>query len=231
MRLVANHPSFSTLMAFDFTEPGGTIGRSPDNHFLLGDDPTVAQIQAVVRIKNQDCSILNVSSNEIRLNDHQLAFMHEAPFVRGDVLTIGSYTLQCEVDENPAAMPATQPDPAQETQDTSDVFKDLLDGPGVLPVGLAAEASDLHPFALDSQAPRNHPDPINQLQDTRQHLSDYDKAHEQFNVALGPHDDHIFSDPTPSTLRLNDALAPQLANLIDEALSQGLASGERQENR
>lgn len=241
MRFVVTHPSSSFLAAFDFTEPGGTIGRCPGNHLLLSEDVDVGRIQAVVRIRNDDCSLMNVSSHtEMRLNGRQLPMMQEMPFVQGDTLTIGAYTLQADTLAPPAAavvvadtiQPGPEPDitaqDAQDIQDTSDIFKELLEGPGVLPVGLPAETNGLHPFELDSQAPRNHPDPM-RLQDNQHRLPDYESAHERFNTEPGQHDSHIFSDPAPSTLNLQDPLAPQRKSLIDEALAHGHSSEKHHE--
>lgn len=240
MKLVATHTPTSRSAAFDFTEPGGTIGRCPGNHLLLSEDTEVGRVQAMVRIKDGRCSLISVSSRaDMQLNGQALPLLQEAPITRGDTLTIGDYTLQAAAHEPAPAAAAATPAAAEPllpasqapAQDTADIFKELLDGPGVLPVGLSAETSNLHPFELDSQAPRNHPDPLQQLQaDARRPaLYETDRGHVDTEPEAG--DSHIFSNPTPSTLNLLDPLAPQRRNPIDEALTQGHAGDGHYENR
>ncbi|MDS1142253.1 FHA domain-containing protein [Pusillimonas sp. SM2304] len=241
MKLVATHTPTSRSAAFDFTEPGGTIGRCPGNHLLLSEDAEVGRIQAVVRIKDGRCSLMSVSSRaDIQLNGQALPLLQEAPITRGDTLTIGDYTLQAAAHEPAPAVVAAAataaaallpPEPEAPVQDTSDIFKALLDGPGVLPVGVPAGTGHLHPFELDSQAPRNHPDPLQQLQVDVQRPALYETNREHVDTEPDAGDSHIFSNPTPSTLDLADPLAPQRRNPIDEALTQGLAGDGHHKNR
>src|SRR5690606_18416787 len=80
MQLVATHTPTSGMATFDFTEPGGTIGRCPGNHLMLGDDASVGRVQAVVRIKDGHCSLMNVSSRtSMQLNGQALPLLQEAP--------------------------------------------------------------------------------------------------------------------------------------------------------
>ncbi|NYT86480.1 FHA domain-containing protein [Pollutimonas harenae] len=226
MKLVATHIPTAQAATFEFTEPGGTIGRCPGNHLLLSEDARVGRIQAVVRIQDGALSLKNVSSQtDIVINGQALSLLQEMPISCDDTLLIGDYMLR--------AAPAPDLASGQTIQEagSADIFKELLDGPGVLPVGQSAEASELHPFQLTSQAPRNHPDPIQQLQEDHQ-------SHTYGGLAYGPldtepeqHDSHIFSNPAPSTLNLDDPLGPQCKSLIDEALAQGHVSETRHENR
>jgi len=248
MRLVATHIPSAHAAAFEFTEPGGTIGRCPGNHLLLGEDARVGRIQAVVRIAAGVLSVKNVSSlTEIMVNGEALSFLQERAIAFGDTLMIGDYMLRAgrPSDTTAASAAATQDSdaatapPAQATedqaimadrQDSGDIFKELLDGPGVLPVGQPADHSKLHPFELESQAPRNHPDPIQQLRDGHPRLEHLDPAHEPLNTEPEHHGSHIFSNPVPTTLKLDDALSPQRSP-IDEALAHGHASAANYENR
>lgn len=234
MKLIATHASTSSSATFDFTEPGGTIGRCPGNHLLLADDPDMGRVQAVIRIKDDQCSLLNVSSRlAVQLNGQPLPMLRETSIASGDTLTIGDYVLHAyaqpattatAVEESLAATPGS-------AQDTSDIFKELLDGPGVLPVGQAAEASVIHPFELASQAPRNHPDPLQQLQADHSGSTFYEAAHGQLSTEPEPQDSHIFSNPTPTTLNLQNPLSSQRNNLINDALTHGHARDEHYENR
>lgn len=244
MRLVATYIPTAQAAAFDFTEPGGTIGRCPGNHLLLSEDTRVGRIQAVVRIKDGAWSLKNVSSRaDIMINGQALPLLQEIPIARGDTLMIGDYMLRAAVPSESAAAAEqiTDPEPpaqesGQEAQDiarddASDIFKELLDGPGVLPVGQPAETGNLHPFELASQAPRNHPDPIQQMQGDHSSTAYSDVAYGPLNTEPERYDNHIFSNPTPSALNFDDPLAPQRKNLIDEALAHGHASGAHHENR
>lgn len=235
MKLVATHIPTAQAVAFEFTEPGGTIGRCPGNHLLLEDDERVGRVQAVVHIKEDVWSIMNVSSRtDIVLHGQVLPLLKEIPITEGDTLTVGDYLLRAGTPTMPQALavaaPESEPMPAQAAQETSDIFKELLDGPGVLPVGQSSEAGHLHPFELASQVRRNHPDPMQELQGN--HATTYgNMAYGPLNTEPENHDSHIFSNPTPSTLNLEDPLASQRKSLIDDALAHGHASGSHQENR
>lgn len=246
MKLVATYIPTSQTAFFEFTEPGGTIGRCPGNHLLLSEDARVGRIQAVVRITDGALSLKNVSSQtDIVINGHSLSLLQEMPIGSGDTMMIGDYMLQA----TPVSMTSTEAVPATAAQfpernltpapasgedaqeeDSADIFKELLDGPGVLPVGQSIEAGGLHPFELASQAPRNHPDPIRQLQEDHRPRAYGDLVHGPLNTEPEHQDSHIFSNPTPSTLKLDDPLAPQRKNPIDEALAQGHASNNHHEN-
>src|SRR3546814_360111 len=85
MRLVATYIPTAQAAAFDFTEPGGTIGRCPGNHLLLSEDTRVGRIQAVVRIKDGAWSLNNVSSRaDIMINGQALPLLQDIPIARGD---------------------------------------------------------------------------------------------------------------------------------------------------
>ncbi|MCC2596543.1 FHA domain-containing protein [Pusillimonas sp. MFBS29] len=242
MRIIATHIPTARTSSFEFKEPGGTIGRCPGNHLLLDEDTRVGRVQAVMRAKGNEWSIMNVSSrSDMALNGQALLMLKELPITAGDTLTVGDYLLKAAdaiVAESSLPVAAT-PDPVmeqeapaaaeenREVEEAQDIFKELLDGPGVLPVGQPVEAGDLHPFELASQAPRNHPDPIQTLHKADHYTPAY--SGETLNTEPEQHDSHIFSDPVPSTLRANDALASQRKNLIGDALAHGHASAPRHE--
>src|SRR5690606_37165792 len=89
MKLIATYIPTAQAAAFEFTEPGGTIGRCPGNHLLLSEDARVGRIQAVVRIKNGAFSLKNVSGQtDIMINGQALSLLQEMPIAHGDTLFI-----------------------------------------------------------------------------------------------------------------------------------------------
>ncbi|QGW80267.1 type VI secretion system-associated FHA domain protein TagH [Variovorax paradoxus] len=144
--------------------PGGTIGRSPDNHLVLPDDQRqISRLQATVRFDEQGVEVLrNMSAVlPISVNGRTLQHEEESPVADGDRVTIGSYVLEAASGHRTAAvvpvaamMPMPSPPPAAPVRDVpvagamaqapmdsllpaapvSDVFSDLF-GAGALPIG------------------------------------------------------------------------------------------------
>ncbi|WP_236844207.1 FHA domain-containing protein [Bordetella sp. 02P26C-1] len=90
---------------------------------------------------------------------------------------------------------------------SDDVFSGLF-GPGTLPVGSVPDVST-HPFDMESAGERNPEDPLRQLPRGDANVSG--PARDPLDL-LDPHEEpdveHVFSDPTPSTLPAHDPLAP-----------------------
>ncbi|MBW8716738.1 MAG: type VI secretion system-associated FHA domain protein TagH [Variovorax paradoxus] len=143
--------------------PGGTIGRSPDNHLVLPDEQRqISRLQATVRFDDSGAAVLrNMSAVlPIGVNERTLQHEQEAPIAEGDRVTIGSYVLvagsgQRTAPVEPAApLMAAAPPPAAPVHSAlpastmapapmdsllpaapvSDVFSDLF-GAGALPIG------------------------------------------------------------------------------------------------
>ena len=77
--------------------PGGTIGRSPDNHLVLPDEQRqISRLQATVRFDEHGVEVLrNMSAVlPISVNGRTLQHEEEAPVADGDRVTIGSYVLE-----------------------------------------------------------------------------------------------------------------------------------------
>ncbi|MDQ0573000.1 FHA domain-containing protein [Variovorax paradoxus] len=77
--------------------PGGTIGRSPDNHLVLPDEQRqISRLQATVRFDEQGIEVLrNMSAVlPISVNGRTLQHEEESPVADGDRVTIGSYVLE-----------------------------------------------------------------------------------------------------------------------------------------
>jgi len=143
--------------------PGGTIGRSPDNHLVLPDEQRqISRLQATVRFDDKGVAVLrNMSAVlPIGVNGRTLQHEQEALVADGDRVTIGSYVLEAASAQRAATatpMPAAAPPPAAPVRDVpaaanamapasmdallptapvSDVFSDLF-GAGALPIGEA----------------------------------------------------------------------------------------------
>ena len=142
--------------------PGGTIGRSPDNHLVLPDEQRqISRLQATVRFDEDGSAVLrNMSAVlPISVNGQTLVHEQEARVADGDRVAIGSYVLEAASAQRaapavvaappppppspppslpPASMPAPQPfapiDALLPASSGSDVFSDLF-GEGALPIG------------------------------------------------------------------------------------------------
>lgn len=77
--------------------PGGTIGRSPDNHLVLPDEQRqISRLQATVRFDEDGAAVLrNMSAVlPISVNGQTLVHEQEARVADGDRVAIGSYVLE-----------------------------------------------------------------------------------------------------------------------------------------
>ncbi|MFS2206447.1 type VI secretion system-associated FHA domain protein TagH [Variovorax sp. Varisp36] len=98
--------------------PGGTIGRSPDNHLVLPDEQRqISRLQATVRFDDDGVAVLrNMSAVlPISVNGRSLAHEQEARVADGDRVAIGSYVLEAAspLRAPPVAPPVTAAAPAQ----------------------------------------------------------------------------------------------------------------------
>ncbi|MDR2155024.1 MAG: type VI secretion system-associated FHA domain protein TagH [Burkholderiaceae bacterium] len=133
--------------------PGGTIGRSPDNHLVLPDEQRrISRLQATVRFDEAGQALLrNMSAVlPIGLNDRKLMHGDEVTVQQGDRVSVGSYVLQVQSAgpqrvASPSAASAgytalEQAVPNLPNLDLSDPFADLV-GKGVRPIGAAYSAA------------------------------------------------------------------------------------------
>lgn len=175
----AGRPVASGPSAF-LAAPGGTIGRSPDNHLVLPDEQRqISRLQATVRFDDKGVAVLrNMSAVlPIGVNERTLQHEQESPVADGDRVTIGSYVLEAASGHRATAatpMPATAPPPIAPVRDVpapanavapasmdtllpaapvSDVFSDLF-GAGALPIGEAQPATVAMP------PPASKPPPV-----------------------------------------------------------------------
>ncbi|WP_255592554.1 FHA domain-containing protein [Bordetella sp. BOR01] len=96
-----DNPGLPPLSAV-FQAPGGTLGRSADNHLALPDSERgICRVQAALRISDGACYLVNLSSmSHVSINGRTITRDQEVPLAPGDELAIGPYTLKAE---DPAA--------------------------------------------------------------------------------------------------------------------------------
>ena len=131
-----------------------------------------------------------------------------------------SHTDTAQTEDSPApAAPAPQEDP-------DDIFKDLLSGPGVLPVGATA-ADERHPFDMESAINRNHHNPVELLRPQGMQHPSIDGDPLDALPSDGTDKDRytIFSDDSPTTLSKDTALDSHKEDNILETLRRAAHSG------
>ncbi|MET3495447.1 type VI secretion system-associated FHA domain protein TagH [Variovorax boronicumulans] len=98
--------------------PGGTIGRSPDNHLVLPDEQRqISRLQATVRFDDEGVAVLrNMSAVlPISVNGQTLRHEEESRVADGDLVAIGTYVLEAASAQRAAsvaAAPSFPPAPA-----------------------------------------------------------------------------------------------------------------------
>ncbi|MDE9483388.1 FHA domain-containing protein [Xenorhabdus bovienii] len=84
-------------LSYDFMPPGGTIGRSPDNNWILPDEgQAIARLQATVSVSiDGECRMTNRgAASDILLNTIPIAPDRKIEIHDGDTLNIGDYQIQ-----------------------------------------------------------------------------------------------------------------------------------------
>lgn len=125
----------------------------------------------------------------------------------------------------PVAPPVPEDDP-------DDIFKDLLSGPGVLPVGGAA-TDDRHPFDMESATNRNHHNPVELLKPEGLHHPSIDGDPLQALPTDGAEQDRqtIFTDDSPTTLRSDTALDSHKEDNILDTLHRAVHAGYKEKDK
>ncbi|HYG43438.1 MAG TPA: FHA domain-containing protein, partial [Bordetella sp.] len=142
-----------------FQAPGGTLGRSADNHLALPDNAHgICRVQAALRISDGACYLVNLSGmSHVSVNGRTVTRDQEVPLSPGDELAIGPYTLKAEDPAAPlgnataaaaAALPAAyaEPDPLLESP--------LLEGVDLTP----PDTHTIHQSPSPEQHPASVPD-------------------------------------------------------------------------
>jgi FHA domain-containing protein len=130
--------------------PGGTIGRSPDNHLVLPDEQRqISRLQATVRFDEDGVAVLrNMSAVlPISVNGRTLAHEQESRVADGDHVAIGSYLLEAASALRAAApaMAAVPPPPPPPSQPPPPP------APASMPT-LSPVASDAHAHAMPANS-------------------------------------------------------------------------------
>ncbi len=120
---------------------------------------------------------------------------------------------------SPPAAPVPEENP-------DDIFKDLLSGPGVLPVG-GAVTDERHPFDMESATNRNHHNPVELLRPEGMHHPSIDGDPLDALPSDGTDKDRntIFSDDSPTTLNQDTALDSHKHDNILDTLQRTAHSG------
>lgn len=142
----------------NIVEPGLTIGSCPDADMTLaGAQNEVGRIQAIVRIEDGgNCSVENMSATgSVVINGRSMKLRQIAPLQPGDQFDVGEFRLSLEdetcrhapcastlQDPGTNSLPRSDPISSSSSTTADDLFTNLLDGPGVIPVG--ASAPTLH---------------------------------------------------------------------------------------
>jgi len=119
--------------------PGGTIGRSPDNHLVLPDEQRqISRLQATVRFDDEGAAVVrNMSAVlPISVNGRTLRHEEESRVAEGDRVTIGSYVLEA-ANAKQAAPPAIAEAPITEPLGEHPVAP-ITEPPPELPVSMSA---------------------------------------------------------------------------------------------
>ncbi len=127
---------------------------------------------------------------------------------------------------------APEPEPPAPEENPDDIFKDLLSGPGVLPVG--GDSSDgRHPFDMESATNRNHHNPVELLKPEGLHHPTIDGDPLDALPTDGAEKDRstIFSDDSPTTLSKDSALDSHKEDNILETLRRSVHAGYKDKGK
>ncbi|AOM40270.1 type VI secretion system-associated FHA domain protein [Xenorhabdus hominickii] len=125
-------------LSFNFTSPGGTIGCSTENDWILPDEEqAIASLQASVSISatGECCMINRGAASEILLNAIPMAPDRQVEVRDGDVLNIGDYQIQV-INISQSSPPlattrvlntvlSTNPSPAQSSSSNTETNKEI----------------------------------------------------------------------------------------------------------
>jgi type VI secretion system FHA domain protein len=142
-----------------FDAAGGTIGRLPDNHWMLP-DPHVSGRHAVIRYSNGTFYIEDTSTNGVFINtpDNRLTRGQQYPLKSGDRILIDLYEIR-------ASITPGQPEIASDPFAAADPFPPVnarSPFPGDVPRYGAEIANELDPMkALWPEPVRSKPSPAN----------------------------------------------------------------------
>ncbi|HKE83729.1 MAG TPA: type VI secretion system-associated FHA domain protein TagH [Vicinamibacterales bacterium] len=148
-----------------FEAAGGTIGRLPDNDWVLP-DPYVSSRHARIRFQNGAFLIEDTSTNGVFINSPDNRLVRGQPYTlkSGDRIFIEPYEIRASITAPPMAAadpfgledPFTASAPSPRTPDASPFVGDLIPGSEDLPSG-EVDPLSLLGFDGNKQAPPNVP--------------------------------------------------------------------------
>ncbi|MDX7990436.1 type VI secretion system-associated FHA domain protein [Xenorhabdus littoralis] len=208
-------------LSYDFIPPGGTMGRSTENNWVLpGEEHAIARLQAIVSISaDGGCRITNRgAASEVLLNTIPMAPDRQIEVCDGDVLNIGDYQIQV-VNIAQSAPPLAETHILNTIQPQHDKLKNIpsevWDGlESKLPTANATsvqntqpvpqELNDNNPLITPQQYQERNPiDPLEQME-SKVNLNtlqiDATDPITMFNSDSGLQQENILNDTTPSTL-------------------------------
>ncbi|MDU6431541.1 MAG: type VI secretion system-associated FHA domain protein TagH [Pantoea sp.] len=213
--------------SFDFYPPGGTIGRSEDNNFVLPDESrAISRLQLLVHTSaNGECRITN-RGNVINIEFNGIPLEHgrQVELQSGDLLGIGDYSLAVSDLDGSAPSPAVQPQqaPLRAAPRTAEAI------PGEIWESLARDFTPPPPPARDAApavanpltaAPGKELNPVDPLAQQQTFTDLHQLSPRETDPARLFNENDLFQQPdilqdaTPSALRA----APQAAPLHPEA--------------
>ncbi|MBK0098350.1 type VI secretion system-associated FHA domain protein TagH [Erwinia sp. S63] len=230
------------LTSVDFYPPGGTIGRSEDNNFILPDDSrTISRLQLLVHTSAEgECRITN-RGNVINVDFNGIPLEHgrQVELQSGDLLGIGDYTL--EVSDIAGETPAPRVTASQATQAKPLVRHTESEVPGEIWESLSRDfsAPKVAPAAPEAHHPLTQPaakalNPIDPLAQEDQHTelsqlgireSDPARLFAENDLFQQP---TILQDATPTTLRDQPQVAHQQPQTELDPLALFGSSGSAQ---
>lgn len=218
------------LTSVDFYPPGGTIGRSEDNNFILPDDSrTISRLQLLVHTSAEgECRITN-RGNVINVDFNGIPLEHgrQVELQSGDLLGIGDYTL--EVSDIDGQMPAPRVTPPQATHAKPVQRIAESDVPGEIWESLSRDFATpkVAPVPHEAHHPLTQPaakalNPIDPLAQEEQHTELAQLGVRESDPARLFADNDLFQQPTilqdatPTTLRDQPQVAhPQPQTELD----------------
>lgn len=146
----------------EFTEAGGSVGRSRDNEWRLPDpDRIISGTHAVIRYDGGEYYLRDTSTNGTSLNSIQMSKGDERPLRNGDVLRIGKFDISVQTSEPSAAPFPRGPFAAESPVVPEPDHGATLDPLELLGAAGGAVSRDLPPegfdFAADSAQPDHSP--------------------------------------------------------------------------
>ncbi|PHM53242.1 putative FHA domain protein [Xenorhabdus hominickii] len=205
---------------YDFSPPGGTIGRSTDNNWVLPDEnQVIARLQVIVSITaDGECRINNQgSASEVLLNMIPLAPDRQVDIRDGDILNIGDYQIQViDVKNSSQQQTISQQQPnTSESAIPSEVWNDLervFAAPDISSSPeqhqTAQELSNNNPLVKGHQHKERNPiDPLAQIEATTSLEALQSQVTDpitMFNSDTTFQQKGILDDHTPTTLLQHD---------------------------